>query len=111
FEIELASAAADVPEREVLDAVDDLARLELVTRTDTPRRFRFRHPIVRRAVYESTRSGWRVGAHERVAEALAERGAQATVRAHHVERSARHGDAAAIAVLSEAGREARSQAP
>ena len=35
-----------------------------------PRRFRFRHPIVRRAVYESSPGGWRVGAHERVASAL-----------------------------------------
>lgn len=111
FEIELAAAAAGVPDTQVLDAVDELTRLELVRETEVPRRFRFRHPIVRRAVYEATPGGWRVGAHERVAAALTHRGAPATARAHHVERSARHGDAAAVAVLREAGREARSQAP
>jgi len=111
FELDLAAVAADMPEPEVLDALDDLVRLEFVRATDMPRRFRFRHPIVRRAAYESTPGGWRIGAHERVAAALAARGAPATARAHHVERSARHGDPAAVAVLREAGAETRSQAP
>jgi hypothetical protein len=65
FEVELAAAAADLDESEVLDAIDQLTGLELVRETDMPRRFRFRHPIVRRAVYETTRDGWCVGAHER----------------------------------------------
>ena len=39
-----------------------------------PRRFRFRHPLVRRAVYEARPGGWVLGAHERCAAALAERG-------------------------------------
>jgi DNA-binding CsgD family transcriptional regulator len=111
FELDLAAVAADLPEPEVLDALDELVRLDFVRSTEMPRRFRFRHPIVRRAAYESTPGGWRIGAHERVAEALAARGAPATARAHHVERSARHGDTAAIAALAEAGAEARSQAP
>jgi DNA-binding NarL/FixJ family response regulator len=111
FEVDLAASASDLSELEVLDAIDELARLELVRETDMPRRFRFRHPIVRRAVYESTRGGWRVAAHERVAAALARRGAAASARAHHVERSARHGDAGAVEVLRRAGQEARSQAP
>jgi ATP/maltotriose-dependent transcriptional regulator MalT len=111
FEVDLAAAAADLPEPEVLDALDELTRLDFVRATDMPRRFRFRHPIVRRAVYESTPGGWRIGAHERLARALAERGAPASARAHHVERSARHGDPAAAAVLREAGEESRPQAP
>ncbi|MGZ4331910.1 MAG: ATP-binding protein, partial [Solirubrobacteraceae bacterium] len=48
FEVDLAAAAADCADSEVLEAIDDLARLELVKETDMPRRFRFRHPIVRR---------------------------------------------------------------
>ena len=76
-----------------------------------PRRFRFRHPIVRRAVYEDTPAGWRIGAHERAAAALAERGATATARAHHVERSAAQGDETAIAVLREAAQESLLRAP
>ena len=42
---------------------------------------------------------------------LGERGATALERAHHVERSARRGDAAAIAVLREAGQAAAGRAP
>ena len=55
-------------------AIDELLRLDLVRATDVPRRFRFRHPLVRRAVYEATSAGWRLGAHERCAEALAAAG-------------------------------------
>ena len=57
-----------------MDAVDELLRLDLIRQTNVPRRFRFRHPLVRRAVYESTPGAWRLGAHERCAQALAERG-------------------------------------
>ena len=111
FDPELAAAVAATTEASALTAVDELLRLDLVRQTDLPRRFRFRHPIVRRAVYESTPAGWRLGAHERSAEALAARGAPAAERAHHVERSARHGDAAAIAILREAGEATAQRAP
>ena len=57
------------------------------------------------------RGGWRLGAHERCADALAARGASAAARAHHVERSARQGDAAAVAILREAGEAAAQRAP
>ena len=42
-------------------------------------------------------AGWRLGAHERCAGALAALGAPAADRAHHVQRSARQGDSAAVA--------------
>ena len=103
FELELAAAAAAISEVSALEALDELLNLDLVRQTDVPRRFRFRHPLVRRAVYQSTPGGWRLGAHERSAGALASRGAPATERAHHVERSARQGDAAAVFTLREAG--------
>ncbi|MFN8149778.1 MAG: AAA family ATPase [Solirubrobacterales bacterium] len=57
FEVELAASAADLGEAQALDAVDTLASRELLRPTDSPRRFRFRHPILRRAVYESTPEG------------------------------------------------------
>jgi ATP/maltotriose-dependent transcriptional regulator MalT len=110
-EPELAAAAAAASEAEAMDAVDELLRLDLVRTTDVPRRFRFRHPLVRRAVYEATPGGWRLGAHERCAQALAARGATAAPRAHHVQRSAREGDVDAVAVLREAGEEAARLAP
>ena len=111
FDPELAAAAADSGLPETIDALDELLRLGLVRETDVPRRFRFRHPIVRRAVYERSAGGWRLGAHERCAAALAARGAPSSARAHHVERSARQGDAAAVATLREAGDSAAALAP
>jgi ATP/maltotriose-dependent transcriptional regulator MalT len=111
FELELAAAATAMPEPESLAALDELLRLDLVRSTDMPRRFRFRHPIVRRAVYETTPAGWRLSAHQRAAEALAAHGASAAALAHHVERSARQGDTAAIGVLREAGAQSALRAP
>ena len=97
FEPELVAAAAAVTEPAAFAALDELLRCDLVRPTDVPRRFRFRHPLVRRAVYDASPGGWRLGAHERCAQALAARGASVTARVHHVERSARHGDEAAVA--------------
>ena len=111
FDPELAAAAAAIPEASALEALDELLRLDLVRETEVPRRFRFRHPLVRRAVYASTPGGWRLGAHERSAETLTARGAPAAERAHHVGRSARQGDTAAVATLREAGEAAALRAP
>jgi ATP/maltotriose-dependent transcriptional regulator MalT len=111
FEPELAAAAAATSDVAAMQAVDELLELDLIRTTDVPRRFRFRHPLVRRAVYEATAGGWRLGAHERCAEALAAQGATTVARAHHVERSARQGDLAAVAVLREAGEATARLAP
>jgi DNA-binding NarL/FixJ family response regulator len=111
FEPELAASAAATSEASAMDGVDELLRLDLIRPTDVPRRFGFRHPLVRRAVYEAAPGGWRLGAHERCAEALAARGAAPAARAHHVERSAREGDLAAVAILRQAGVQAARLAP
>ena len=111
FELELAAAAADVTEQSAIEAIDELLLRDFVRLTSVPRRFRFRHPIVRRAVYEATPGGWRIGAHGRTAQALAGRGAGSGTRAHHVDMSARVGDEAAVTTLTEAGREAAQRAP
>jgi DNA-binding NarL/FixJ family response regulator len=109
FDLDLAAAAADA----TLDlrALDELADVRLVRATDTPRVFRFRHPIVRRAVYESTSLGWRLEAHERAAAALAGRGARAAERAHHVALSGRVGDPEAAGILVAAALETAATAP
>ncbi|HUR85136.1 MAG TPA: AAA family ATPase [Solirubrobacteraceae bacterium] len=111
FEPELAAAAAALDEPDAMAALDELLARELLRPTGVPRRFRFRHPLVRRAVYESAPGGWRLGAHERSAAALAARGAPAATRAHHVEYAARHGDVASMAVLREAADSLLFRAP
>jgi ATP/maltotriose-dependent transcriptional regulator MalT len=111
FEPELAGAAVGVPEEVVLSALDELLAADLIRPTDQPRRFRFRHPLVRRAVYEGTAGGSRLAAHARTADALAARGATPAQRAHHAERAARPGDMEAVDLLAEAAGETAPRAP
>ena len=102
-----ASSPADDARR----ALDELVASRLVARRGAPRRYRFRHPIVRRAVYESAGAGWRLDAHARAAAALERAGGPLPARAHHLERCAAPGDEAAIAVLAQAGHAAAPRAP
>ncbi len=110
-DLDLAAAAAGLVEADALDALDELLAGALLTSTELPRRYRFRHPLVRLAIYESAADGWRIGAHRRAADALALRGGGLAARAHHLERCARPGDTEALAVLIEAGRHASARAP
>lgn len=100
--LDLALAAAGVPED--LIALDEAVHAGLLAPLGLARHYRFRHPIVRAAVYADTGPGWRLAAHARVADALREGPAKA--RAHHLERCAKAGDEEAIAVLAEAAAEA-----
>jgi DNA-binding NarL/FixJ family response regulator len=111
FEPGLAAEAAALREEEALLALDHLLEKDLVRPIDSPSRFRFRHPIVHRAVYEIAGAGWRLGAHRRIVAALEGRGAAAAARAPHVERSAQIGDSQAVAVLTRAGEETMTHAP
>ena len=107
FEPDLAAAIAEVSEADGLSALDALLSVDLVRPTSIPRRFVFRHPLVRRAVYEAAPRGWRLAAHARAAAALSARGAAASERAHHLEQCAGQGDEAAITILLEAGEQRR----
>src|SRR6266536_2201578 len=111
FDLDLAAATMDSPENEAWTRIDELVARELVRGTDLPRRFQFRHPLVRRAIYDSCAPSLRVSWHRRAVEVLAKRGASAAALAGHVEQSARHGEAAAIEILRQAGQDAVRQAP
>ncbi|MCY1139106.1 AAA family ATPase [Actinoplanes sp. Pm04-4] len=111
FLLELVATAADRSEPEVADALDVLLDRDLVRPTDAPRRFRFRHPLLRRAVYEAAPRAWRVGAHERLARALADRGVPPAGRAHHIVQAARPGDPDAVELLRKAGDDVVRRAP
>jgi DNA-binding NarL/FixJ family response regulator len=111
FDPELAGAAAGQELTGALESLDELVAADLVQSTGDGRGFRFRHPVVRRAVYDTIPPTWRLGAHERVATALDERGAGPSVRAYHVEQYARPGDDSAIALLGEAAAAAADTSP
>ena len=111
FEPEMVAAIAEQSVPSVLTALDELLTSDFVRPTETPRRFRFRHPIVRRAVYDGIPQGWQIGAHARAAAALEAAHAPASVRAHHVESSAAVGDEQAISLLVQAGRDTAPRAP
>jgi ATP/maltotriose-dependent transcriptional regulator MalT len=111
FDLDLAVAISDVDAGDALNALDELLDADLVRPTQVPRRFVFRHPLVRRAVYDGLGGGWRLSAHAHAAEVLAERGADAAEQAHHVEQSAGTGDDRAIEVLIAAGESAAARAP
>lgn len=111
FEPALAAETAGFAADDALGDLDELLQRDLIRVTDSPRRFCFRHPIVRRAVYEAAGAGWRLQAHGRAAAILETRGAAAAARAHHIERSARVGDTASAAALVEAGQELMWRSP
>ena len=111
FEPGLAAAVAEVDEALALACLDELLAADLVRPAGRPRRFRFRHPLVRRAVYVGTGGGWRLSAHARAADALAARGATPSQRAHHVERAARARDPGAVELLAAAAEEVALAAP
>ena len=111
FEPDLAAKVGAIGDADPLTVLDGLLARDLVRPTDSPRRFRFRHPIVRQAVYEAAPAGWRLGAHERAAAELGRRGAAPASRAHHLERSASPGDEEAITVLTETATAIAAGAP
>jgi DNA-binding CsgD family transcriptional regulator len=109
FDPELAATAAGLdPDEAVLDG---LVGADLVRPHAGARGFAFRHPLVRRAVYDATPPAWRLAAHERAAAALQARGADPATRAYHVAQFARAGDAAAIALLRQAAEGASRSSP
>src|SRR5215813_4895864 len=111
FEPQVVAAIAERPEPVTLAAFDDLLAVDVIRPTDAPWRFRFRHPIVRRVVYEQLPRAWRLGAHARAATALTASQAPATEAALHIERSATAGDPNAIAMLIDAARTVAPRAP
>jgi predicted ATPase/DNA-binding NarL/FixJ family response regulator len=111
FELDLAVATAAVIEQVALTAVDELIARDLVRPAPVPRRFRFRHPLVRSAIYESSTTSTRLALHAGCAIALEAEGSPATSRAYHIEQSARPGDRAAVAVLIEAAADTANRVP
>ena len=94
-----------------LASLDAAARARAHPPHLVPRRFAFRHPVIRHAVYAAAPGAWRLRAHARAAAALERRGAGPVERAHHVEHAARRGDHAAVDLLAAAAERVSAQAP
>ena len=110
FSADLLSEVAGLEGDATAAALDRLIEADIVRPTRSPA-LRFRHPIVRRAIYDDAPAAWRTAAHARAGQALAARRAPVLQRAHHVERSAGRGDRAAFDVLVDAGRIGARVAP
>lgn len=111
FELDVAAFASGAAEAVVLECVDELVAHQLVRTTEAPRRFAFRHPLVRNAVYHGMPVGARLACHRRIAEALRARGTGPAALAAHVEQSATHGDLDAVRLLQQAGIDTANEAP
>jgi DNA-binding CsgD family transcriptional regulator len=111
FELEVAEAAADVDQKVATSALDAVAAVDLIRTTDETRVYRFRHPLVHRAIYDAAPPGWRLLAHERAETVLARRGADPVELAYHVEQFARHGDAGAVSRLRAAAESTGDRSP
>lgn len=111
FDLDVAGRTTGIASADVLASLDDLLAADLIRSTDVPRRFRFRHPIVRRAVYESIPSGRRLDLHAGAATALKAAGASQAARAPHVVQAGLPGDDAAIDLLAAAAHDVAPRAP
>jgi len=100
-----------VGRREVHAPLATLVDLELLTAEGAPATYRFRQPVVRRAVVTLTPATEATRMNAAAAAALERRGEPLAARALHVSRAAAPGDEAAIALLTEAGERCMRRAP
>jgi DNA-binding NarL/FixJ family response regulator len=111
FALDLAARIASLDDGATLAALDTLAEQELVHPTREPRQFRFRHPVVRSAVYATLGPGARLTAHATAARALEAAGAPLVICAQHLAHAASSGDAAGATTLRRAAAQVRASSP
>ena len=111
FDLDLATRIAALDDAASLGALDVIERQGLVRATGDPRRFAFRHPVVRTAVHDTLGAGARLAGHAAAARELAATDAPPAVRAQHLAHAAAPGDVEAAAALRAAAAGVRPQAP
>ncbi|MFF8533128.1 AAA family ATPase [Streptomyces sp. NPDC015532] len=122
----LTAAASVLGERFLVEALAEVAELSTerahhaattLTRRDILRpvpgtpQLTFRHPVLRRLVYQHADPVWRVGAHRRALARLTRGSAPAVERARHAERCLVDADPQVVQILEEAAEAALRTAP
>ena len=107
----LAAVMADATLGDVERALNGLVGRDLVREAPSGPGLVFRHPLVRRVIYDRSAPTWRVEVHRRVLALLAERGASAAELVRHVEHCATAWSEEYEAVLCQAGHESMSTSP
>ncbi|MEV6235584.1 AAA family ATPase [Lentzea sp. NPDC051838] len=107
-ELDLVVGIVDRPESAVIEALDELVAIGVLHNVGP--RFRFRHPLVRAAAYQSAGPAWRIAAHRRAEVHLRGRDGALALRAHHLSRAGA-GDQEAAETLLEAAAAVMETAP
>lgn len=94
---------------DLLEPLDEARRAGILGEDGT--RLRFRHDLVRDALYESMPIAAQCALHREAGETLAAAGAPVAQVAEHMALGATRGDATAVAWMARAGREAMSSSP
>jgi DNA-binding CsgD family transcriptional regulator/predicted negative regulator of RcsB-dependent stress response len=105
---DLATATAQ-PALELSFALAEAIRARVLE--DDGALLRFRHDLIRESIYADLPGSVRRGLHREIGQRLAQTGAPALQVAEHLARGAGRGDAAAIAWLTRAAREAAARSP
>ncbi|WP_432838222.1 helix-turn-helix transcriptional regulator [Dactylosporangium sp. CA-092794] len=92
-------------------ALADLIARDLIRPGPYGSQLAFRHPLVRRAVYDRAAPAWRVGVHRRALALLTAQGGPAAARGHHIEHCVDTWSPEHVAVLCQAGEESMSTSP
>lgn len=104
-------ALTDSDVTDVIEALNQVMRRDLVRPGQGGRRLALRHPLIRTLVHESINPWRREELHRRAAAELARAGASVVERAHHLEQSLTHWDPQAATVLTEAAEQTAATAP
>jgi DNA-binding CsgD family transcriptional regulator/tetratricopeptide (TPR) repeat protein len=97
--------------QDVIEALQQLMRRDLLRPGHGGRRLALRHPLIRALVHESIAPWQREELHRRAAAELAAAGASVVERAHHVEQSVSDWDPQAAAVLIAAAEQTATTSP
>ncbi|MFC9295698.1 AAA family ATPase [Streptomyces sp. NPDC057011] len=87
FTVDAVAEVAGVTRAECCAILGRLRRRDLVRTAASPGLLAFRHPLLRRGLYEEMDACWRAGAHRRALTCLRAQGAPATELAPHIERA------------------------